>query len=148
MTVEEGETTATLTIPLADDDLVEGDETFTATLPTAVAGWYAAASGAVAAVTVDDADDDIAEIGFARNADAIAQTFAEKVAESGGSLDVPVSVSHLPGAATTFGIEVLGGGTATEGTDFSIAPKSVTFGPTDTSDDEDRERDDHQRLGP
>ncbi len=157
VTVEEGETTATLTIPLADDDLVEGDETFTATLPTAVAGWYAAATGAVATVTVDDGDDDLAEIGFARNADEIAQTFARKVAESDGSLDVPVSVSHLPGAATTFGIEVLGGGTATEGTDFSIAPKSVTFGPTDTSktknvsvtitDDSDLERDETIVLG-
>ena len=49
---------------------------------------------------------------------------------TGGTLNVPVTVSHLPGASTTFAVEVLSGGTAGEGSDFSIAAKSVTFGPT------------------
>ena len=52
---------------------------------------------------------------------------------SGGSLNVPVTVSSAPGASTTFVIEVLNTGTATEGTDYSITTKSVTFGPSDTN---------------
>ena len=45
---------------------------------------------------------------------------------------MPVTVSHLPSASTTFAVEVLDTGTAAEGTDYSIAMKTVTFGPTDT----------------
>ena len=59
--------------------------------------------------------------------------YAAAVAEDGGSLNVPVTVSHLPGSSTTFAVEVLGTGTAVEDTDYGIAMKSVTFGPTDGS---------------
>ncbi len=130
VTVAEGETTATLTVPIAADDLVEGDETFTVTLSTAVSGWYAAASGVVATVTIEDEDDDNPSVAFGNDAPettSYAATVAEDV--SGGAFNVPVTVSHLPASPVTFGIEVTGG-TATEGTDYAIATKSVTFGPT------------------
>ena len=52
---------------------------------------------------------------------------------TGGTLDVPVTVNRLPGSSTTFDIEVLATGTATDGADYRIETKSVTFGPTDNS---------------
>ncbi|MCY4560272.1 MAG: hypothetical protein OXF79_28725, partial [Chloroflexi bacterium] len=61
--------------------------------------------------------------------------YTASVAEnvSGGTLEVPVTVSHLPGSPTTFEIEVLATGTAVEGADYRIGTKSVTFGPDDTT---------------
>ena len=54
VTVAAGQTTATLTIPLATDALEEGDETFTVML-TPPSGWTVAAAGdAVATVTITD----------------------------------------------------------------------------------------------
>ena len=134
VTVAEDTKTATLTIPLASDDLVEGDETFTATLSTAVTGWSAASSGASGTVTIEDDDDDAAKVAFGSSATGTAK-HAVSVDEdvSGGSLNVPVTVSAVPGSSTTFVIEVLNTGTATENTDYSITTKSVTFGPTDTN---------------
>ena len=58
---------------------------------------------------------------------AYTATVAENV--SGGSLNVPVTVSHLPDSSVTFNVEVLSTGTTTEGDDYTIATKSVTFGP-------------------
>ena len=132
VTVAEDRRTATLTIPLASDDLVEGEETFTATLSTSVSGWSAGSAGAVATVTITDEDQDDAKIAFGSDAAATTK-YAASVAEDGGSLNVPVTVSHLPGSSTTFAVEVLGTGTAVEDTDYGIAMKSVTFGPTDGS---------------
>ena len=140
VTVAENTKTATLTIPLASDDLVEGDEKFTATLSTAVAGWSAASSGASGTVTIEDDDNDNAKVAFGSSATGTAK-HAVSVDEgvSGGALNVPVTVSAVPGSSTTFVIEVLNTGTATEYVstqnpgDFRIETKSVTFGPTDTN---------------
>ena len=75
---------------------------------------------------------------------------------TGGTLNVPVTVSHLPGAATTLAVEVLSGqARPAEGSDFSIAAKSVTFGPTTAktqnvvitlTDDADKENDETIEL--
>ncbi len=131
-----------------DDRLVEDEETFTVTLRPP-AGW-STTPHAVATVTIEDNDAAKAKIAFGTDAGATAK-YAASVAEnvSGGTLAVPVTVSHLPGSSTTFGIEVLAEGTASEGTDYSIATKSVMFGPDDASktknvtvaiiDDTDRE---------
>ena len=138
-----------------DDSLVEEDETFTVTL-TPPAGW-AAHPHATATVTIQDDERAGAKIAFGSNAsgeNAYAATVFENV--SGGSLNVPVTVSHLPGASTTFDVEVVTGGSAVEGTDYSIATKSVQFGPSDTgksknlaiaiTDDTDVEGDETIRL--
>ena len=57
VTVAANATSATLTIPTAEDTDEESDETFTVTISTATAGWTAASSGANRA-TVTIADDD------------------------------------------------------------------------------------------
>ena len=84
---------------------MEGDETFTATLSTSVAGWVAASSGASATITIQDDDDDNAKVAFGTSATATAK-HAVSVAEdvSGGRLQVPVTISDYPGASTTFAV--------------------------------------------
>ncbi|MCY4393973.1 MAG: hypothetical protein OXC10_02430, partial [Rhodospirillaceae bacterium] len=114
---------------VVDDDLVEGDETFIVTLKPP-AGWPAPD---IASATVTIVDDDAAKARIAFGGSAAATSaYTASVAENGGTLEVPVTVSHLPGSSTTFEVEVLATGTAGEGADYRIATKSVTFGP-DTS---------------
>ena len=116
---------------MTDDDLVEGDETFTLTL-TPPPGW-SAQPHATTTVTITDDEAAAAKIAFGSNA-AGTSKYTASVDEdvTGGTVNVPVTVSHLPGSSTTFDIEVLNTGTATEGADYRIDTKSVTFGPTDT----------------
>ena len=124
----------------AVDDLVEGEETFEVTVTATTAGWTVASDGSASATATIEDQDYEATIAFGDNAAATA-TYAATVKEdvSGGTLHVPVTVSHLPGASTTFAVEVVEGGSATEYTDTSnpgdyrIATKSVSFGPSDTS---------------
>ena len=132
-TIESGEIAATADVSIVDDDLVEDSESLAL---TATAG-----SLTVAGVTLTVTDDDAAAAKVAFGSDAAGTAkHAVSVAEnvSGGKVDVPVTVSHLPAASTTFAVEVLNTGTATEYTDaqnpgdFRIETKSVTFGPTDT----------------
>ena len=130
--VPPGSKTRQLTVPFKSDDVVEGDETFKVKLSTSAAGWRKLSNTAdTATVTITDDDDDSAKIAFGTNAQATTKyTVSVNENLTGGSLSVPVTVSHLPGASTTFDIEVLGAGTATESADYRIATKSVTFGPT------------------
>ena len=123
-----GATTASVEYPTADngDDLVLGSECFALRLSTTVEGWNP--GDAVAKVSIQQ---NTGRIAFGNSAVATAKltrTVAENV--GGGTLDVPVTVDYLPAESMTIAVEVLGAGTATEGTDFSIATKSVTFGPS------------------
>ncbi|MCY4556413.1 MAG: fibronectin type III domain-containing protein, partial [Chloroflexi bacterium] len=130
VTVLQGTTTVELAIPLASDDLVEGDETFTVTLSTSVDGWVEASEGAnVATVTITDDDDDTARIAFGTDATST-MPYTASVLESTGVITVPVTVSHFPGAETTFSVEVTGG-SATVTTDY-VPSLTVDFGPDDT----------------
>ena len=57
VTVLQGETTATLTIPLLDDDVDEDDETFQVLIATTNTAWAKAGSGRdTASVTIEDDD--------------------------------------------------------------------------------------------
>ena len=130
LTVTGGETLATLLVPIADDDLVEGPETFTVTLSASTPGWGVRTAARQATVTIRETEGATVAFGTAGATAAYTATVAENVA--GGTLDVPVVVSHLPAAATTFAVEVLSASTATEGAsgDYRIATKSVRFTPT------------------
>ena len=134
ITIDQGDTTATATLSITDDDLVEDAETVVLEATTTEPGITATGT----TVTITDDDAAAAKIAFGNAADsttAYEVSVAENVA--GATLNVPVTVSHLPGAPTTFNVEVVSGNTATEDTgsggDFSIATKSVAFGPTDAS---------------
>ena len=128
VTVSAGSTTAEFAYPLADngDDLVGGGvECFALRLGTSATGWTAV--DAVVPLNIEPQG----RIAMGSNAAATAKyraTVAETV--TGGTLSVPVTVNYLPSESTTFAVEVLSGGTATENADFSIATKTVTFGPS------------------
>ena len=128
VTVAAGATTAQVRYPLADngDDLVGGSECFALRLSTTAAGWNP--GQAVLPVTIAI---NTARIAFGNSAGSTAK-YAAAVAENvtGGTVDVPVTVDRLPTSSTTVSVEVLGAGAATEGSDFTIATKSVTFGPS------------------
>ena len=127
VTVSQGQTTARFNYPLADngDDLVGGEECFALQLSTSETGWLA--GDAVLKVTITRASGNIAFGSSAASTAKHTATVAENV--SGGTLSVPVTVDWLPAASTGFAVEVLGAGTATENTDFSIATKTLAFGP-------------------
>ena len=119
-------------VNLINDQFVEDDETFTVTL-VPPPGW-SAKPHATTKVTIIDDDRVAAKIAFGADpAGTLKYTASVDEDVTGGTLDVPVTVSHLPGSSTTFDIEVLATGTAIEGADYRIDTKSVTFGPTDKS---------------
>ena len=131
LTIAPGRTRGTLTVPITNDALVEGSETFTVTVSTAVSGWSVVSGQGLATVTITDDDAGEARIGFGTAGRTTEHTISVAENVSGGTLNVPVAISHNPQNSTTFTIEVLTAGTAT-GADYSIATKSVTF--TSTGD--------------
>ena len=135
ITLSSGSTTPTdVAFTLTDDSLVENDEQFTISL-TAPSG-YAAGTPSSATITITDDDAAAAKIAFGTNS-AATTAYSANVDENAGTLNVPITVSHLPSESTTFVVSVLTDGTATEGAsnDFTIATQSVTFTPTDVGDD-------------
>ena len=179
VTVPAGKRTVTITDPIATDERVEGDEHYYVVISTSTSGWSPVArspsstnyqhcnidpsftssgdqDAACARVDIDDADN-TAMIAFGNSATATT-IYTDSVSESDATLSVPVTVSALPASATTFDIDVVttGSGLATEGTDYTIAAKSVTFSPTDstttknititTTDDDVAEGDETIRL--
>ena len=167
LTVPEGERRATLSVAVADDSDVSA-AIATHTVTVSATGWTPKRSGADK-VVVSFSDDDGGEafVAFAASGTTTAPTnaYTASVDEnvSGGSLDVPVTISSLPAEPVTFTVAVLGDSTATEGSaasgaDFAIATKTVTFGASgDTAttkqiaitihDDETVEPDKTIRLG-
>ena len=134
--VSAGATTATLSIPTRSDAILEGDETFTVTLSTAASDWAGVSGETSSTVTITDDDDDSAAIGFGTSGRTTAYTASVAENVSGGTLTVPIQVSHLPQVSTTVAVGVRIGGTATEWQsaespgDFWIETKSVTFTPS------------------
>ena len=145
LTVPAGQRTATLSDPFADDDLVEGPEHYYVTLSTSVSGWAPAAvtntvdtdyetcdeTPTCARVTINDADTDGARVWVGPAAGGPITLHRLSAGEGAGTASVPVSVNRLPSKDTVFAIEVMNTGSATEGSagDYTIATKSVTFGP-------------------
>ena len=127
-TIPAGNRSTIISVATAQDAVVENDETFKVTLSaTASDGW---ATGGDATVKITDAADrTAAKVGFGNSATSTA-AYTASIGESGGTLNVPVTINHSPGASITFDVDVTSGGTATKGTDFSAAA-SVTFGPSD-----------------
>ena len=155
-----GDNNAEVSIAIAEGDLVgEGDETFTVSVKNVhsqgspVPDWKLKPGGtATATITIRDSGAANAKVAFGTNA-ASTTEYTTSVAEnvSGGTLNVPVTVSHLPVYATTFTIEVAETGTATAYADnanpgdYRIADKSVTFGPDDTGKTKKRRHRHHRR---
>ena len=133
VTVPADSTRARVKYPIADngDDLNGGTgECFALRVGTSAAGWLAGDKDVLKLTILVT----LGRIAMGSNVASTAKyraTVEENV--SGGTLSVPVTVDYLPASSTTFTIAVLSGGTATEGTDFSIATKTVTFTSSDAT---------------
>ena len=134
----------TLSVVVTNDDLVEDDETFTIAL-TPPTGWSAQPHG-TATVTITDDDRAVAKIAFGSRAGAQAKYTASVDEDvTGGTLDVPVTVNRLPGSSTTFEIEVLATGTATEGSRLPHRHEVGDVRPHGQQQDEEPQRRHHER---
>ena len=120
-TISEGSSSATATVTIVNNDLVEDQETLKLSATTTTSGI--AVTGTTVTINDDDAGD--AKVAFGNSATATSE-YTASVNEDAGTIKVPVTISHLPAASTTFAIEVLSTSTAGSG-DYSISVKSVTF---------------------
>ena len=132
MFIPDGITQPRFPITIINDDLAELQESFTVgfgTLATAAAG-----ARTTTTVTIDDDDAAAARIAFGSSAASTAEhTASVDETVTGGTLDVPVTISHLPDVETTFTVEVVPDGTTAGSGDYSLSTATVTFGPTDSS---------------
>jgi len=115
-------------INILGDALVEDDEILRATISKLDASdaSYVIGEPATIVITIVDNDRDSAAIAFGMDAAATA-TYTATASEASGTLDVPVTISHAPDAATTFFIETSGGATEGGSGDYTIAAKHVVF---------------------
>ena len=129
VTVDSGRTAAWFAFEVTDDDLLDGTESFVVTL--AVPDGYAVGEHDRATVFITDEEVGEARIAFGNDASST-EAYAVTVDE-GGTLNVPVTVSHLPSESVTFEVEVLGD--CADGIDFRFpySKRRVTFGPEDAS---------------
>ena len=117
--------TATFTVATTDDTTDEPNGTITATVNTGT-GYAPHSTEGSASVTVNDNDNPgpntpVASFGSA----------ASSAGEDGGTRNVRVSLSPAPQSAITLSYTV--GGTATAGTDFSIANSGSVQAPANTA---------------
>ena len=142
LTIAAGDTTGTISVPVLDDEAVEGDETFTVRL-----------SGASGAAIVDGegvgtiTDDDQAELTVSYGASSYSVT-------EGSAVSVTVVLSEAPGSSTTIPLThmpVAGAGAS----DYSGVPDTVSFASSETqrsftvsaTGDEVRDADEQVVLG-
>ena len=134
-----GSKTKNVSIEIENDTLVEADQTIQLRIKAAddpkndLGDHYTRhAMGSKATVTIDDDESDDAKVAFGRSAGS-QQKYSIGISESGGTLNIPITISHKPEDSTTFTVSVLSAGTATEGTsaqspgDFRITSKEFTF---------------------
>ena len=131
-----GKSSDIISIRIPTDGVVERPETFTVTVSTDDIRWsVASAGGNTATVTIHDGDQATAKVAFGTNAGSTTKytaTVAEAV--TGGTLNVPITVSHPTSSSVTFRVEALKTSTATRPGDYRILRDSVTFsGDTKTS---------------
>jgi hypothetical protein len=110
-----GQTTATFNVPILDDNLVEGNETFNVTLSAPSAGGSLGATSA-AVVTINDVEEGHLQFSSATGT----------VSEKGGSIAITVTrVGGSDGAVSaTYGTS---NGSATAGSDYTATAGTVMF---------------------
>jgi hypothetical protein len=117
-----GQTVQTISVPIVDDSIIEGNETFTGTISNAQGATISTAS---ATSTIID-NDIVATIDSVTLAEGNSGTTA-------GSLTVTLSGAPVTGAPVTVNFAVASG-TATSGSDFAIVTQSpITFDPGQTT---------------
>ncbi|WP_316829641.1 Calx-beta domain-containing protein [Pedobacter aquatilis] len=116
VTIPAGSTSATVTVPVKDDNLVEGTETVILTMAAATNNSAITASTTPVTLNIADNDTAIATIAAGQNGN-----------ESGpinGTFIVTLSNPSATDTQITFSL----GGTATEGSDYTtVSPKTITI---------------------
>ncbi len=115
VTIPIGQTTATITIPVIDDLIVEGNETVIVTLTAITSG--AASLGATLVATNTIADNDTATVTIANTSNG---------AEAGPTAGV-FTLTQSKASATNTVIAYTVAGTATSGTDYTALSGTVTI---------------------
>ena len=128
-----------LTIAITNDTFLENNQTIELKISDSASGlgthYDRHASGRLAKVTITDDEQTGAKVAFGTNVDSTSNYTASVDEDvTGNTLNVPVILNRIPESSIDIPVAVLTTSTnpATEGTDFSITTKSVTFGPTDT----------------
>jgi hypothetical protein len=121
LTIPAGATSATFSVPLLADTLVEGDETVNLTLSNPAGALLGSPN--TAALTIKD-NDNGGVIAFALATAAVTEgkSVTLTVKRTGTNLGSNVSVDYA-----------VSGGSATNGSDFTLAAGTLTFGATQTT---------------
>jgi hypothetical protein len=121
VTFAPGETSKSVNVPISDDDLYEGPETFTVNLSDPSSG---ASLGSPSTATVTITDDDTATISFSASSYSVSEGdgSAQIQLKRAGALGSPMSV-HLASS----------NGTASAGSDYTAVSQDVTFAAGETS---------------
>jgi plastocyanin len=104
-------------ITITDDALLESAENLVFALRNPSTGSIAADS--LFTLTITDNDVAAPVVQFLLSSSSIAENL--------DSIQIPVSITNPVATATTVDIMIMGGGTATSGTDYSYAPATITF---------------------
>ncbi len=129
LTFAPGETSKSITFSIVNDLLDENDET----IQLALSAPTNATLGASSSTTYTILDNDTAPTAkFDIRTATGSLTSVVNMAESGGTLVVPIVLSGTSARAITVNLAAVAGGTAASGPDFSISGGSVTFAPGET----------------
>lgn len=121
VTFNPGELSKTVTIPILDDNVYEGDETFTVKLTN---NFMASAKSPIATITIHDNETPSAQLGFSPASYA--------VNENGGSVALTVTRSIVTAGVLTVDYAT-SDGTASDGTDYTAASGTLAFADGETS---------------
>ncbi|MCL1468667.1 Calx-beta domain-containing protein, partial [Argonema galeatum] len=118
------ETTKTVTVPITDDSLFEGNENLTLTLVNPSGGTNIGSQNTANLTIVDN--DSPATVAFSQA--------NYQVNENGTVVGVSVTINRTEDTSGTSNIDVqLTNGTATGGSDFNSATQTISFGVNETS---------------
>ncbi len=118
ITVPINEITATSTITTNDDDLVEGNETFTVSVGSSLQSGYTAINSVVVTILDNDASPPTT---------LTLSASLNEIPEGGESVITATLDEPAPTGGTTITLAIDPGSTATEGTDYTLAPKTLTI---------------------
>jgi RHS repeat-associated protein len=121
VTFQPGEKTKTIIVPVVNDTIDEPDQTFQVVLKNAAG----AVVGMKSAATVTIKDDDLPPtVGFS--------TVSSSVGEGVGTVTIAVTLSAVSEKTVTVKYAA-GGGTATNGADYTLTAGTLTFAPGETT---------------
>ncbi|WP_231582729.1 Calx-beta domain-containing protein [Pedobacter sp. BMA] len=115
ITIPAGQTSVTLSVPVLDDNIAEGAETVVLTMAAATSNPAVTASTTPATVNITDNDTTVATI--------TAGTTGSENGPVNGTFTVTLSNPSSTPTTLTFTL----GGTATEGTDYTMVTKTITI---------------------